>query len=49
MVGFKELKNLYLDDPNFGEMWKGCIELVTLDRIKWLDFMIQDNMFSKGS
>ena len=49
VVGFKEFSTLYPDDPNFGEAWKTCTKLVTLDRTKWLDFMIQDNMFFKGS
>ena len=49
VVGFKELKNLYLEDPDFGEAWKACTEPVTLDRTKWLDFIIQDGMLFKGS
>ena len=49
MVGFKELKSLYPEDPDFGEAWKACTEPVTLDRTKWLDFIIQDGMLFKGS
>ena len=49
MVGFKELTNLYLEYPNFGKAWKACIVLVTLDRMKWLDFIIQDGMLFKGN
>ena len=40
---------LYLDDPNFGEAWKACTKLITLDRTKWFDFMIQYSMLFKGS
>ena len=40
VVGFKELKNLYPKDPNCDEAWKVCIVLVTLDKMKWLDFII---------
>ena len=47
VVGFKELSTLYPDDPDFGEAWKACTEPVTLDRTKWLDFMIHDTMFFK--
>ena len=47
VVGFKELSALYLDDPNFGEVWKACIEPITCGRIKWLDFIIQDAMLFK--
>ena len=47
--GFDELKNLYPEDPNFAEAWKACKEPTTLDRTKWLDYMIWDGMLFKGS
>ena len=40
MVRFDELKNLYLEDPNLAEAWKACKEPVTLDRTRWLDYLI---------
>ena len=40
MVGFDKLKNLYLEDLDFVEAWKACKEPITLDRTKWLDYMI---------
>ena len=49
VVGFKELKNLYPKDPDFGEAWKACTKLVTLDKTKWLDFIIQVQILFKGS
>ena len=49
MVGFDELQNLYPKDPNFAEAWKVCKEPVTLDRTRWLDYLIQDDMVFKGS
>ena len=49
VVGFKELMNLYLEDPNFVEAWKVCTIHVTLDRMKWLDYIVQDGMLFKGS
>ena len=49
VVGFKELTNLYPEDPNFAEAWKACTTPVTLDRTKWLDFIIQDGMLFKRS
>ena len=49
VVGFKEIKNLYREDHNFAKAWKACIVLVTLDKTKWLNFIIQDGMLFKGS
>lgn len=48
VVGFNELKTLYLEDPDFVEAWKACKEPVTLDRIRWLDFIIHNDMLFKG-
>ena len=49
VVGFKELSNLYLEDPDFGEAWKACTKPIRIDMKKWLDFIIQDGMLFKGS
>ena len=49
VVGFKELSTLYPDDPDFGEAWKACGEPITLDRKKWLHFIIQDGMLLEES
>lgn len=49
VVGFDELKNLYSEDPNFAKAWKACKEPITLDRTKWLDYLIQDGMLFEGS
>ena len=40
VVGFKELTNLYSEDPDFAEAWKTCTVPITLDKMKWLDFII---------
>ena len=40
VVGFHELKDLYPKDPNFAEAWKAFIEPITMDRTKWLDYLI---------
>ena len=40
VVGFDELKNLYPEDPNFVEAWKACKEPITVDRTRWLDYLI---------
>ena len=49
LVGFDELKDLHPEDLDFAEAWKAHKELVTLDRTRWLDYMIQDGMLFKGS
>ena len=49
MVGFDEFKDLYPKDPNFAEAWKACTKLVTVDRTRWLDYLIQDGILFKGS
>ena len=49
MDGFDELKNLYPMDPNFVVAWKDYKEPIAMDRTKWLDYLIQDDMLLKGS
>ena len=49
MVGFDELKDLYLKDLDFAEAWKACKEPITVDRTRWLDYLIQHGMLFKGS
>ena len=49
VVGFDELKNLYPKDFDFAKAWKACKEPITLDKTKWLDYLIQDGMLFKGS
>ena len=49
MVGFDKLKDLYLNDPDFAKAWKACPEPITVDRTKWLDYLIHDGMLFKGS
>ena len=47
VVGFKELMNLYPEDLDFAKAWKACTVPMTLDRTKWLDFIIQEGMLFK--
>ena len=48
VVGFDELKNLYLEDHDFPKVWKACKEPVTIDKTRSLDYLIQDGMLFKG-
>ena len=37
VVGFKELTNLYLEDPNFAEAWKACtIPITWIGQSGWI-------------
>lgn len=49
MVGFNEFKNFYPDHADFVEAWKACKEPIVVDRTRWLDYLIQDDMLFKGS
>ena len=49
VVGFDELKDLYPKDLDFAEAWKACTKPVTMDRTRWLDYLIQNGMLFKGS
>ena len=49
VVRFNGLKNLYLEDPDFVEAWKSCKVPITLDKTRWLDYIIQHVIFFKLS
>ena len=49
VVGFDELKNLYLEDPDFAEAWKACKKPIATNKTRWLNYLIQDGMLFKGS
>ena len=49
VVGSKELKSSYPEDPDFGEAQKACTKPVILDKTRQLDFIIKDGMLSRGS
>ena len=49
VAGFKEFKNLYIEDHNFAKAWKACKVPLTFEKTKWLDFIFQDGMLFKGS
>ena len=40
MVGFDELKNLYPKDLDFSKVWKACKQPITVDKARWLDYLI---------
>lgn len=46
---FDELKHLYKDDLDFVEAWKTCIELLVMEKSKWIYHFIQDGMLLKGN
>jgi hypothetical protein len=42
-------KSLYLEDPNFVEVWRACNDPLNWDRKIWLDFTIQYGMLFQGN
>ena len=46
-MGSRNSQIFYLEDPDFAKAWKACTIPITLDRTKWLDFIIQEGMLFK--
>ena len=40
VVGFDELKDLYLKDLDFAKVLNACTEPITVTRTRWLDYLI---------
>jgi hypothetical protein len=48
-LGFKCLKEMYKEDPNFKEAYEACENTMIRDIIPWLEYMIQEVLLFKGS
>jgi hypothetical protein len=48
-LGFKHLKEMYYDDPYLKEEYEECTNHVLRDKIHWIEYLIQDGFFFKGS
>jgi hypothetical protein len=48
-LGFKQLKKMYSDDPNFEEAYEACANPVLRDRSHWIEYMIQEGLLFKGN
>jgi hypothetical protein len=48
-LGFEHLKEMYSEDQDFKEEYKACENPVLRDRIKWLEYMIQEGLLFKGN
>ena len=48
-MGIDSLKNLYVDDPYFGEAYKVCLTISNSYCIDFVDYLIQDGLLFKGS
>lgn len=49
MLGFDFLKELYEKYLYFKEAFEACINLVLLDKSKWLDYFLQEGLLFKGN
>ena len=47
ILGFDCLKDLYEDDVDFRQAFEACKKLVSIDKIPWRDFMLQDGLLFK--
>jgi hypothetical protein len=47
-LGFDHLKEMYLSDPDFGEAYEACVNLVLRYRSQWEKYLIQDGLLFKG-
>ena len=48
-LGFADLKNMYTDDPDFGEAYEVAENPVLRDSSKWGEYMIQEGFLFKGN
>jgi hypothetical protein len=47
-LGFDHLKEMYHNDPNFGEAYEACVNPVPRYRIQWDEYLIHDGLLFKG-
>jgi hypothetical protein len=48
-LGFEHLKEMYKEDVDFKEDYKACKNPLLGDRSPWIEYLIQDGLFFKGS
>jgi hypothetical protein len=48
-LGFDDLRNMYADDPDFGEAYEAAENPVLRDRSQWMEYMIQEGLLFRGN
>ena len=47
-VGIEALKDMYVENPDFGKIYKVCMEFGDRYHVYFFDFLIQDVLLFKG-
>ena len=45
---FDHLKEMYHSDPDFGEAYEACVNIVLKDKSPWAEYLIHDELLFKG-
>jgi hypothetical protein len=48
-LGFDDLRDMYVDDPDFKEAYEVTENPVLRDRRQWAEYMIQEGLMFRGS
>jgi hypothetical protein len=48
-LGFDNLKDMYIDDPDFKEAYEATENPILRDRSQWIEYMIQDGLLFRGN
>jgi hypothetical protein len=49
MLGFDDLKDMYVDDQDFREAYEAAENPVLRDRSPWMDYMIHNGLLFRGN
>jgi hypothetical protein len=49
MLGFYDLRNMYIDDQDFKEVYEVAENPILRDRSQWIEYMIQEGLLFKGN
>jgi hypothetical protein len=48
-LGFDDLRNMYIDDPDFKEAYEATENTILKDRSQWVEYMIQEGLLFRGN